>query len=156
MTPRHRNRLLLVSAGLAGLILAVSLILNAFRDNLVFFHTPSEILADRVPGDRQLRLGGLVEDGSVHREDDGVTVHFRVTDTLRAVDVTYEGILPNLFREGQGVVVVGQLDGERRVRASQVMARHDETYMPPEAAESIKQAQREAARTPSEPDRRLN
>ncbi|HDP90203.1 MAG TPA: cytochrome c maturation protein CcmE [Thioalkalivibrio sp.] len=143
----RRKRLLLVLVGVAGLVLATALVLNAFRDNLVFFHTPSDIRAAVVPLDRSVRIGGLVEDGSVRREADGVTVYFRVTDTVVAVPVVYHGILPSLFREGQGVVATGRLQDDGVFRASQVMARHDETYMPPEAFEAIEQAQREQART---------
>jgi len=148
---KRQKRLLLVAGGLAGVVMVTGLVLNAFRDNLVFFHTPSDIVAEIVPMERTFRIGGLVEDGSVARGDD-VTVHFRVTDTAVAVPVVYQGILPNLFREGQGVVAVGSLQEGGVFKASQVMARHDEEYMPPEAAEAIKRAQREAARTVGHPE----
>lgn len=148
----RQKRLVIVGFGLAALVAITALVLNAFRDNLVFFHTPSEIAADSVPLERTFRLGGLVEDESVQRGDDGVTVRFRVTDTTVAVPVVYSGVLPNLFREGQGVVTVGQLQENGVFRATQVMARHDEDYMPPEAADAIKQAQRERARTVSHPE----
>jgi len=143
----RQKRLFLVLGGLVGIGAITALILNAFRDNLVFFYTPSDIAAEIVPMERTFRIGGLVEDGSVYRGEDGVTVHFRVTDTAVAVPVVYHGILPNLFREGQGVVAVGSLQDGGVFRANQVMARHDETYMPPEASEAIKRAQREQART---------
>ncbi len=148
----RQKRLMIVGFGLAALVAITALVLNAFRDNLVFFHTPSEIAANSVPLERTFRLGGLVEDESVQRGEDGVTVRFRVTDTEVAVPVVYSGILPNLFREGQGVVTVGQLQEDGVFRATQVMARHDEEYMPPEAADAIKQAQRERARTVSQPE----
>lgn len=148
----RQKRLVIVGFGLAALVAITALVLNAFRDNLVFFHTPSEIAADTVPVERTFRLGGLVEDESVQRGEDGVTVRFRVTDTEVAVPVVYSGVLPNLFREGQGVVTVGQLQENGVFRATQVMARHDEEYMPPEAADAIKQAQRERARTVSHPE----
>lgn len=148
---KRQKRLLLAVGGLAGVVMVTGLVLNAFRDNLVFFHTPSDIVAEIVPMERTFRIGGLVEDGSVSRGEDGVTVHFRVTDTAVAVPVVYQGILPNLFREGQGVVAVGSLQEGGVFKASQVMARHDEEYMPPEAAEAIKRAQREAARTVEQP-----
>jgi len=148
---RRQKRLLLVAGGLAGVAAVAGLVLNAFRDNLVFFYTPSDIVAEIVPMERTFRIGGLVEDGSVYRAEDGVTVHFRVTDTAVAVPVVYHGILPNLFREGQGVVAVGSLEEGGVFRANQVMARHDETYMPPEAAEALKRAQREQAQTVGHP-----
>lgn len=144
---KRQQRLFLVLGGLASVTVVTALVVNAFRDNLVFFYTPSDIAAEVVPFERTFRIGGLVEDGSVFRGEDGITVHFQVTDTAVAVPVTYQGILPNLFREGQGVVAVGSLQEGGIFKATQVMARHDETYMPPEAAEAIKRAQREAART---------
>jgi cytochrome c-type biogenesis protein CcmE len=146
---KRQKRLLIVLGGLVGITAVTGLVLNAFRDNLVFFYTPSDIAAAIVPTQKTFRIGGLVEDGSVYRGEDGVTVHFQVTDTAVAVPVVYHGILPNLFREGQGVVAVGSLQDNGVFKANQVMARHDETYMPPEAAESIQRAQREAARTAS-------
>jgi cytochrome c-type biogenesis protein CcmE len=148
---KRQKRLLLALGSLAAVAMVVGLVLNAFRDNLVFFYTPSDIVAEVVPLERTFRIGGLVEDGSVHRAEDGVTVHFRVTDTAVAVPVVYHGILPNLFREGQGVVAVGSLQEGGVFKANQVMARHDETYMPPEAAEAIMRAQRDAAQTVGHP-----
>lgn len=141
---QRTKRLVAVLVGLGGVSLAVALTLNAFRDNLVFFFSPSQILAQEAPLDRAFRIGGLVEDGSVQRE--GIRVSFNVTDTAAVVPVVFDGILPDLFREGQGVVAVGRLLEGGVFHASQVLAKHDETYMPPEAAEAIKQAQREQAR----------
>jgi cytochrome c-type biogenesis protein CcmE len=137
MKPRHK-RLALIVAGLAGLGIAAALVLNAFRSNLVFFYTPSQVLAREAPTGRTFRLGGLVEKGSLHR--DGVDVNFRVTDTLRTVNVRYHGILPDLFKEGKGVVAQGQLGPDGVFAASEVLAKHDENYMPPEAADALKRA----------------
>ncbi|WP_006787043.1 cytochrome c maturation protein CcmE [Thiorhodospira sibirica] len=141
---QRTKRLVAVLVGLGGVSLAVALTLNAFRDNLVFFFSPSQVLAQEAPLDRAFRIGGLVEDGSVQRE--GIRVSFNVTDTAAVVPVVFDGILPDLFREGQGVVAVGRLLEGGVFHANQVLAKHDETYMPPEAAEAIKQAQREQAR----------
>jgi len=137
MKPRTK-RLTMVLAGLAAAGVAVTLIINAFRSNLVFFFTPSQIAADEAPRNRAFRIGGLVENGSVHR--DGTTVHFTVTDTAKSVPVTFEGILPDLFREGKGVVAQGRLEADGVFHASEVLAKHDENYMPPEAADALKRA----------------
>lgn len=137
MKPRSK-RLILVLAGLATAGVAAALVVSAFRSNLVFFFTPSQIAADEAPRNRAFRIGGLVETGSVHR--DGTTVHFVVTDTAKSVPVTYVGILPDLFREGKGVVAQGQLEADGIFHASEVLAKHDENYMPPEAAEALKRA----------------
>ncbi|MCS7101233.1 MAG: cytochrome c maturation protein CcmE [Burkholderiaceae bacterium] len=139
MKPRHK-RLLLIAAGLAVLGVATAMILAAFRDNLVFFFSPSEVAANKAPVQRTFRIGGMVEVGSVKR--DGVTVHFRVTDTAHTIPVVYQGILPDLFREGKGVVAQGKLGPDGIFRASQVLAKHDENYMPPEAAHALQQAAR--------------
>jgi cytochrome c-type biogenesis protein CcmE len=127
-------------AGLAALGVAVALVLNAFRSNLVFFFTPSQVAAQEAPRDRTFRIGGLVEAGSVVRDKDALTVHFRVTDTAQTIAVVYTGILPDLFREGKGVVAQGRLEGDGSFHASEVLAKHDENYMPPEAAEALKKA----------------
>ncbi len=138
MKPRTK-RLAIVAAGLASLGVAAALVLNAFQSNLVFFYSPSQVAADEAPAGRTFRIGGLVEEGSVKR--DGVRVSFAVTDTARSIPVVYEGILPDLFREGKGVVAQGRLEGGVFV-AREVLAKHDENYMPPEAAEAIERAQR--------------
>ena len=135
----------LIAAGLAAVGLAAALVLNAFRSNLVFFFTPSQIAAHEAPTGRSLRIGGLVEAGSVRR--DGVTVHFIVTDTAQSIPVVYSGILPDLFKEGKGVVAQGELGTNGVFLASEVLAKHDENYMPPEAAEALKQAQASGAST---------
>jgi cytochrome c-type biogenesis protein CcmE len=139
MKPRHK-RLALVAAGLAAIAVAAALVLNAFRSNLVFFFTPSQIAAGDAPKDRSFRVGGMVEAGSLKRQADGLTVHFVVTDTAKSVPVAYKGILPDLFREGKGVVAEGRLGADGVFRADQVLAKHDENYMPPEAAHAIEQA----------------
>jgi cytochrome c-type biogenesis protein CcmE len=139
MKPRHK-RLALVAAGLAAIAVAAALVLNAFRSNLVFFFTPSQIVAGEAPKDRAFRVGGMVEAGSLKRQADGLTVHFVVTDTAKSVPVAYRGILPDLFREGKGVVAEGRLGADGVFRADQVLAKHDENYMPPEAAHAIEQA----------------
>jgi cytochrome c-type biogenesis protein CcmE len=145
MKPRHR-RLALVVAGLAALGIAAALVLNAFRSNLVFFFSPSQIAAGEAPKDRAFRIGGLVQAGSVSRQSDGLTVRFVVTDTAQTIPVVYNGILPDLFREGKGVVAQGRLDADGVFRADEVLAKHDENYMPPEAAHALEQA-RKAQRT---------
>ncbi len=139
MKPRHR-RIALIVAGVAGLALATTLVLQAFQQNLVFFFTPSQVAANEAPQGRAFRVGGMVEKGSVKRQPDGVTVQFNVTDTAKTIQVAYKGVLPDLFREGKGVVTQGRLENGRFV-ASEVLAKHDENYMPPEAADAVKKAQ---------------
>jgi cytochrome c-type biogenesis protein CcmE len=141
MKPRHK-RLVVIAGGLAALAVAAALVLNAFRSNLVFFFSPSQIAAGEAPKDRAFRVGGMVETGSVKRQADGVTVQFVVTDTAKSVPVVYKGILPDLFREGKGVVAEGRLGTDGVFRAEQVLAKHDENYMPPEAAHAVEQAQK--------------
>jgi cytochrome c-type biogenesis protein CcmE len=137
---RKRRRLIAVLAGMASLGIAAFLVLNAFSDNLVFFYSPTDLKTKSVPFERQLRIGGLVEDHSVSRAADGKTVDFRVTDGANTVSVTYAGGLPDLFREGQGVVAEGMLRRDGVFRASNVLAKHDENYMPPEVAEALKKS----------------
>jgi cytochrome c-type biogenesis protein CcmE len=139
--PRHK-RLAIIVGGLAALGVAAALVLNAFQSNLVFFYSPSQILANEAPQGKTLRIGGMVEEGSLKRESDGLTVRFLVTDTAKAVPVVYKGILPDLFKEGKGVVAQGRLDADGVFRASEVLAKHDENYMPPEAAHAMEQAQK--------------
>jgi cytochrome c-type biogenesis protein CcmE len=137
--PRHR-RLVAIVLALAGIGIATALILNAFQSNLVFFFSPSEVAQGKAPTDRVFRIGGLVEDGSVKRQADGLTVSFVVTDTAKSIPVTYKGILPDLFKEGKGVVAEGRLGADGLFTATQVLAKHDENYMPPEAAHALEQA----------------
>ena len=139
MTPRQK-RFALIGLGLVAMALATALVLNAFRSNLVFFFTPTQVANGEVPKGRSFRIGGLVEKGSLARERDGLTVHFVVTDTVTRVPVTFKGILPDLFKEGKGAVAQGQLDADGTFRASEVLAKHDENYMPPEAAAALEQA----------------
>ena len=139
MKPRTR-RALWIAAGVAGLGVAVALVLNAFQSNLVFFFTPTQVAANEAPRDRAFRIGGLVEEGSVVREKDALTVRFKVTDTAKTIPVVYSGILPDLFREGKGVVAQGRMLPDGTFKATEVLAKHDENYMPPEAAEALKRA----------------
>jgi cytochrome c-type biogenesis protein CcmE len=125
---------------LAGIGIAAALVLNAFQSNLVFFFSPTEVAQGKAPTDRAFRIGGLVEDGSVKRQADGLTVSFVVTDTAKSIPVTYKGILPDLFKEGKGVVAEGKLGTDGLFTATQVLAKHDENYMPPEAAQALEQA----------------
>jgi len=136
--PRHK-RLAAIGFGLAALGVAATLVLSAFRENLVFFFTPSQIAAQEAPQGKTFRIGGMVQAGSVQR--DGVEVHFLVTDTAKSVPVVYRGALPDLFREGKGVVAQGQLGADGVFRAREVLAKHDENYMPPEASEAVQRAQ---------------
>ena len=138
---RKRRRLYMLAAGVAVLAVASTLVLLAFRENLVFFYSPTDLQAKPQPPDRLVRIGGLVEEGSVARAADGSTVSFRVTDLKQAVAVSYAGMLPDLFREGQGVIAEGALGSDGVFVAREVLAKHDENYMPPEAAEALKRAQ---------------
>ena len=145
MTKRH-NRMMLVGLLVSGVFLAGYLGIKAFSENLLYFYTPSDIMTGKAPKDKSFRVGGLVEDGSVERN--GMLVKFSVTDNLESIEVFYEGILPDLFREGQGVVASGSIDKEcskawvgmkcsRTFNAAQVLAKHDENYMPPEVAAAL-------------------
>lgn len=146
MTPR-KKRFALIGLGLVGLALAAALVLNAFQSNLVFFFTPTQVANGEVPQGRSFRIGGLVENGSLTREQDGLTVHFVVTDTAKKVPVTFKGILPDLFKEGRGAVAQGRLGPDGTFLASEVLAKHDENYMPPEAAEALAKAKAAGARS---------
>jgi cytochrome c-type biogenesis protein CcmE len=139
MKPRHK-RFAFIGLGVIVLGVATVLILNAFQSNLVFFFTPTQVVSGEAPKGRSFRIGGMVEDGSVVRDKDGLTVHFIVTDTAKRVPVTYKGILPDLFKEGKGAVAQGQLSVDGTFVASEVLAKHDENYMPPEAAEALAKA----------------
>ncbi|MBW8457565.1 MAG: cytochrome c maturation protein CcmE [Thiobacillus sp.] len=141
MKPRHRKLALIVLV-VAILGVAVALVLNAFNSNLVFFFSPTQVANGEAPTSRAFRIGGLVEEGSIRREADGLTTRFVVTDTAKSMPVTYTGILPDLFKEGKGVVAEGRLGSDGLFAATQVLAKHDENYMPPEAASAIEQAQK--------------
>ena len=135
------KRGLAIVVGLAALGIASALVLNAFQSNLVFFFSPSQIAANEAPRDRSFRVGGLVQQGSIQRQASGLTVNFVVTDLAKTIPVSYTGLLPDLFREGKGVVAQGKLGADGVFRADQVLAKHDENYMPPEAADALKKAQ---------------
>lgn len=139
MKPRHK-RAALIGGGLAALGVAAYLVLNAFESNLVFFFTPSQIASGEAPKNRTFRVGGMVKEGTVKR--DNLTVSFVVTDTAKEVGVSYTGILPDLFREGKGVVAQGKLGNDGKFTATEVLAKHDENYMPPEAQHAVDQAQK--------------
>ena len=143
MKPRHK-KLAAIGGGLVALGIIAALVLAAFQKNLVFFFTPTQVAANEAPVGRTFRIGGMVEKGSVRRE--GVEVRFVVTDTARTIPVVYRGALPDLFREGKGVVAQGQLGPDGVFQAREVLAKHDENYMPPEAQHAVDQAQK-AART---------
>ena len=144
MKPRHR-RFAFIGLGLVVLGIVTVLVLNAFQSNLVFFFTPTQVASGEAPQGRSFRIGGMVEDGSLVRENDGLTVRFVVTDTAKRVPVTYKGILPDLFKEGKGAVAQGKLNGDGTFVASEVLAKHDENYMPPEAAEALAKAKASGA-----------
>ena len=139
MKPRTKRGLAIV-VGLAALGIASALVLNAFQSNLVFFFSPSQVAADEAPRERSFRVGGLVEEGSIVRDEKTLQVSFVVTDLAKTVPVTYTGLLPDLFREGKGVVAQGKMGPDGVFHADQVLAKHDENYMPPEAADALAKA----------------
>ncbi len=144
MKPRHK-RIALILGGLAILAIAATLVLNAFQSNLVFFFSPTQVAAGEAPKGRSFRIGGMVKDGTLQRQPDGVTMRFVVTDTDQEMTVAYKGILPDLFREGKGVVAQGKLGDDGVFAATEVLAKHDENYMPPEAAKAVGDAHERAA-----------
>ena len=154
MKRRHR-RFAWIAAGVAALCVAAGLVLNAFQSNLVFFFTPTQVAANEAPKGRPFRIGGLVEQGSLTRDAGSLTVRFRVTDTAQTIPVVYTGLLPDLFKEGKGVVAQGTVASDGTFHATEVLAKHDENYMPPEAKAAVDKAQkgmmrsREAARSPA-------
>jgi cytochrome c-type biogenesis protein CcmE len=139
MKKRHK-RIAFIVCSLAALGLAAWLVLGAFRNNLVFFFSPTQIATKEAPVGRTFRIGGLVQNGTLKRESDGLTVHFTVTDTANSIPVVYKGILPDLFKEGRGCVAQGRVGTDGVFYADQIMAKHDENYMPPEAARALDQA----------------
>ncbi|MEC4722228.1 cytochrome c maturation protein CcmE [Noviherbaspirillum sp. CPCC 100848] len=139
MKNRHKRAAIIVG-GLVSLAVAAALVLNAFQSNLVFFYTPTQVSAGEAPQQRTFRIGGMVRPGSVQRQADGLSVQFIVTDTAKDMPVIYTGILPDLFREGKGVVAQGMLEASGVFRAKEVLAKHDENYMPPEAQHALDQA----------------
>ena len=144
MKARHR-RFAWIGAGVVLLAGAVGLVLNAFQSNLVFFFSPTDVAEHRAPQNRAFRIGGLVEEKSLKRAPDGLTVRFRVTDTAQTIPVVYTGILPDLFKEGKGVVAQGKIGPDGVFQATEVLAKHDENYMPPEAAAAVDKAHSRAA-----------
>tara|TARA_Y100000588_G_C14108502_1_gene861919 strand:+ start:349 stop:795 length:447 start_codon:yes stop_codon:yes gene_type:complete len=140
MMTRKNRRLIFLLAGFSALTIAAVLVLSAFEESLVFFYSPTDVIAQELRSDVPIRLGGLVEDGSVSRASDGLTTTFQVTDMREVISVTYTGLLPDLFREGQGVVVEGHLGTDGVFVANEVLAKHDETYMPPEVADALKKS----------------
>ena len=139
MKPRHQRALLIVAA-LVAIGVAALLILNALNSNIALYVTPSEVVAGKAAQGQAFRIGGMVKDGSLRR--DGLTVHFVITDLVKDIPVAYTGILPDLFKEGKGAVIQGRLDGSGQFIASEVLAKHDENYMPPEAKHALEQAQK--------------
>ena len=144
MKARHQ-RIALIVAGLTILGLVATLVLNAFQSNLVFFFSPTQVAAGEAPKGKTFRIGGMVKEGSIKREADGVTIRFIITDTEKDLTVAYKGILPDLFKEGKGAVAQGKLDDSGLFTAQEVLAKHDENYMPPEAAKAVGDAGQRAA-----------
>jgi len=145
MNPKRRNRLLIMALVVSGVVVAVALALVALNENINLFYSPTQVVRGEVPKGHAFRVGGLVREGSVRREGQGLTVSFDVTDGPHSVTVNYTGILPDLFREGQGIVAQGRLNSDGRFTADQVLAKHDENYMPPEVADALIKAEQEGA-----------
>ena len=150
MKPRHK-RLAIIVVSVVGLTVASLFVLNAFRSNLVFFYSPTEVADGKAPTDRTFRVGGMVEKGSVQRSADGLKVSFVVTDMNQRLPIHYEGALPDLFREGQGIVAQGRLSGEKMFVAKEVLAKHDENYLPPEVAKAMQGGAMAAGQTLKQP-----
>lgn len=140
MKPRQK-RFVFIAVGVAAVSMAVGLVLYALRGNVNLYFTPTQVFNKEAPLGRSFRIGGLVEEGSIKREKDGLTVNFVITDTHKSIPVVYKGILPDLFKEGKGVVAQGRVEADGVMRADEVLAKHDENYMPPEAADAMKKAQ---------------
>ena len=143
MKPRQK-RLMFILAGVAGVGVAVALVLNALKSNVSLYFTPTQVMNHEAPEGRSFRIGGLVQAGSVRREKDGLTVNFIITDTVKNMPVIYKGILPDLFKEGKGVVAQGKMQADGMMHADEVLAKHDENYMPPEAKDALQRAQASA------------
>lgn len=140
MKARHK-RMTFIVVGLAGLAVAAGLVLNALNSNLALYISPTDVLAGQAPKDKAFRLGGMVVKGSLERQTDGLTVHFKVTDNANTIPVAFTGILPDLFQEGQGVVAQGKMNTDGMFKASEVLAKHDENYMPPQVADMLKKGE---------------
>lgn len=140
MNPKRKRRLTFVVLIVIGVGIAVGLMVTAFQQNMMYFITPSEVVAGTVPEGRTIRLGGLVSEGSLKRENDGLTVNFKVNDAANEIPVRYTGILPDLFREGQGIIAMGKVNTNGLFIADEVLAKHDENYMPPEVMEALEKS----------------
>jgi len=140
MKPRQK-RFMFIVVGVVAVSLAVGLVLNALKGNVNLYFTPTQVFNKEAPQGRSFRIGGLVEEGSIKRQENGLTVNFVITDTHKSIPVVYTGILPDLFKEGKGVVAQGSVDANGLMRADEVLAKHDENYMPPEAADAMKKAE---------------
>nr|WP_314484536.1 cytochrome c maturation protein CcmE [uncultured Pseudomonas sp.] len=151
MNPQRKKRLLLIVGLLVGVGVALGLALSALQQNINLFYTPTQIANGEAPLDTRIRAGGMVEQGSVQRSSDSLDVRFVVTDFNKSVPITYRGILPDLFREGQGIVALGKLNGDGVVVADEVLAKHDEKYMPPEVSKALKESGQAAAETGGRP-----
>jgi cytochrome c-type biogenesis protein CcmE len=150
MTPRQK-RLAFIVAGVALVAAAVGLVLYALKNNVSLYFTPTQVYNKEAPQGRSFRIGGLVEVGSLKREKDGLTSHFNITDNDKTMAVVYKGILPDLFKEGKGVVAQGKLEADNVFHAEEVLAKHDENYMPPEAVDALKKAEAAKTAKPAEP-----
>jgi len=148
MKPRQK-RFVFIAVAVAGIAVAVGLVLYALRGNVNLYFTPTQVFNNEVPQGRSFRIGGLVEEGSIKREKDGLTTSFVITDTHKSFPVVYKGILPDLFKEGKGVVAQGKIEADGVMHADEVLAKHDENYMPPEAADAVKKAQEAKAESQS-------
>jgi cytochrome c-type biogenesis protein CcmE len=146
MNPKRKKRLTMIALLVGGVGVAVGFALKAFNENLMFFFSPKQVAAGEAPVNAPFRLGGMVIKGSIERPGDGLVVQFGLTDYAQSVMVQYEGILPDLFREGQGIIAMGRLNDEGVFVADEVLAKHDENYMPPEVAEAVQTAQTEKAK----------
>ena len=146
MKNRHK-KFAFIAAGVAAIGIATALVLNAFQGNIVFFFSPTQVVAKEAPVDRAFRLGGMVETGTLRREDDGLTIRFVVTDMANKINVVYKGITPDLFREGKGVVAQGRLGENGTFEAAEVLAKHDENYMPPEVAQALEKGKAATAQS---------
>ncbi|NND91414.1 MAG: cytochrome c maturation protein CcmE [Granulosicoccus sp.] len=140
MNPKRKQRLLLLGVMLVGVSLAVAFGVNAFRENIMLFHSPSDVVAGTVEPGKSFRVGGMVVEGSVQRNADDLAVRFQLTDHAQTIPVSFSGILPDLFREGQGIVALGSIDASGSFSATEVLAKHDENYMPPEVADALEKA----------------
>jgi len=146
MTPTRKRRLIAVASLVVGIGIAAALALSAFRENMLYFYSPTDVAQDKVPPGAVFRVGGLVVADSVVRSSDSLEMRFDITDTAKSMTVRFAGILPDLFREGQGIVAQGRIAPDGVFQASEVLAKHDETYMPPEVQESIDKAKQQSVK----------